>query len=98
MARTPYKMKGSPMQRNFGIGEKETPLKVLPVVAPVAAAVSPWLVAGATAAVGAGTSAKLAADKKVADDKRIAEQKREQALKEASDSITNKGKDKDRLA
>ena len=95
---TPYKMKGTPMQRNFGIGEKESPLKVLPIVAPVAAAVSPWLVAGATAAVGAGTSAKLAADKKVADDKRIAEQKRELALKEASDSITNKGKDKDRLA
>ena len=94
MARTPYKMKGSPMQRNFGIGEKETPLKVLPVIA----AASPWVVAGVTAAVGAGTSAKLAADKKVADDKRIAEQKRELALKEASDSITNKGKDKDRLA
>ena len=95
MARTPYKMKGSPMQRNFGIGEKETPLKVLPVVA---AAVSPWLVAGVTAAVGAGTSAKLAADKKVADDKRIAQEKRELALEEASDAITNEGKDKDRLA
>ena len=86
------------MQRNFGIGEKETPLKVLPVVAPVAAAVSPWLVAGATAAVGAGTSAKLAADKKVADDKRIAQEKRKQALKEGADGIANEGKNKDRLA
>ena len=25
MANAPFKMKGSPMQRNFGIGEKETP-------------------------------------------------------------------------
>ena len=24
----PFKMKGSPMQRNFGIGEKETPAKL----------------------------------------------------------------------
>ena len=95
MGKTPYKMKGTPMQRNFGIGEKESPLKVLPVIA---AAVSPWLVAGATAAVGAGASAKLAADKKVADDKRIAQQKRELALKEAADGVANEGKNKDRLA
>ena len=33
MKRTPYKMKGSPMQRNFGIGEKESPLKIAPIIA-----------------------------------------------------------------
>ena len=66
MARTPYKMKGSPMQRNFGIGEKESPAK-LGTLATIAVG------AGISSAIGGGVSAKLAAEKKVADDKRIAQ-------------------------
>ena len=27
MANTPFKMKGSPMQRNFGVGRKESPIR-----------------------------------------------------------------------
>ena len=90
MARTPYKMKGSPMQRNFGIGEKESPAK-LGTLATIAVG------AGISSLIGGGVSAKLAADKKVADDKRIAQEKRELAIKEAADGVTNEGKDKDKL-
>ena len=93
MAQSPYKMKGTPMQRNFGVGEKESPLKVLPLVALKAAAIG----AGISAAIGGGVSVKLASDKADADKKKQAELERTEALNEASDAITNTGKEKDRL-
>ena len=68
MAQSPYKMKGTPMQRNFGVGEKESPAKVVGLAA---AAIG----AGISAAIGGGVS----------------------YLNEASDAITNTGKEKDRL-
>ena len=53
-----YKMKGSPMLRNFGVGEKESPMKVLdPLTLTL-------IGAGASALIGGGTSVAIAASKK----------------------------------
>tara|TARA_R100000544_G_scaffold27708_1_gene14460 strand:+ start:206 stop:481 length:276 start_codon:yes stop_codon:yes gene_type:complete len=90
MAQSPYKMKGTPMQRNFGVGEKESPAKVVGLAA---AAIG----AGISAAIGGGVSYKLSKDKEAADKKKQAELDRIAALDEASEAITNTGKEKDRL-
>jgi len=90
MSKSPYKMKGSPMQRNFGVGEKESPAKVVITTAAL-------IGAGITAAIGAGTSAKLAADKKADAKRDAASAKREASLNEASDAIVSSETESDRL-
>jgi len=90
MAKSPYTMKGSPMQRNFGVGEKESPAKLVGLAA---AAIG----AGISAAIGGGVSVGLSKSKEASDKKKAAELNRTTALNEASDSITNVGEKKDRL-
>ena len=80
-----YKMKGSPMQRNFGVGEKESPMKVA------------WVVPVVTAAVSAATSIKLAKDAQAAKKKKEDEQKKQDALAEASQAIGKEKGGKTRL-
>ena len=82
MKRTPYKMKGSPMQRNFGIGEKESPLKIAPVI----------VAAGISSLIGAGTSAAIASSKAKA------ERKRKEALAGAAEGMSGEIGGKSRLA
>ena len=68
-----YKMKGSPMLRNFGIGEKESPLKIWNVVIP--------------AVISAATSIGIASSKSKQLKKKEEEEKRKQALNEAAEGI-----------
>ena len=88
MKRTPYKMKGSPMQRNFGIGEKESPLKVAPVI----------IAAGISSLIGAGTSAAIASSKAKAAKRKEDERKRKEALAGAAEGISGEVGSKSRLA
>jgi len=92
-----YKMKGSPMLRNFGVGEKESPMKIVwaPIIAAAAEAVVPALV---TAAVGAGTSVAVSKSKQKAAKKKEDERKRREALASAAEGISGEIGGKSRLA
>ena len=81
-----YEMKGSPMQRNFGVGEKESPLKV----APALAAALPYIyAAGASAVASAGVGAVSASVKKKRLKREADEKKKQDALKDAAEGISN---------
>ena len=76
---TPFKMKGSPMQRNFGIG---SPMKELGTLAIIGlSALASGIVGGASTAV--SSSAKAKKKKKL-----LAEQKASDALLSSQEGIT----------
>jgi len=91
MKRTPYKMKGSPMQRNFGIGEKESPLKIAPIIA----AAIPYAVG---AVISGGTAVAIASSKAKEAKRKEKERKRKEALEGAAEGIGGEIGGKSRLA
>ena len=86
-----YKMKGSPMLRNFGIGEKESPLKIAPLAALAIKAAIP-------AIIGAGTSVAISKSKQKEAKRKEDERKRKEALEGAAEGISGEIGGKSRLA
>jgi len=84
MGKGPFKMKGSPMQRNFGIGEKESPLNLAAWVVPALTKAIPYAVG---AAVTGATSAGVAVAKGKEQKRKEDEEKKQLALKEAAEGI-----------
>ena len=81
MGKGPFKLKGSPMQRNFGIGEKESPLKLEPLTTAL-------IGAGVSALIGGGVSVGIASSKAKQEKRKKKEEKAQLALKEAEEGIS----------
>ena len=78
-------MKGSPMQRNFGVGEKESPVKI--VWAPIIASA---VATGISAAYSANSSANQATKDKAAA-------RKSEELKKSENAFQNNNKPKKKL-
>jgi len=81
MGKGPFKLKGSPMQRNFGIGEKESPLNLTGIETAL-------IGAGVSALIGGGVSVGIASSKAKQERRKKKEEKAQLALKEAEEGIS----------